>query len=118
MDRTANPCQDFFQYACGAWNRKHIIPEDRSSISTFEVLADQLQVILKSELVIHGADAHTHSLFFSLGILEEDVVSTDNNATVKAKYFYQSCMDMGKKTQICTTDAASRLTLTLCNVKM
>ncbi len=77
MDPTADPCEDFFQFACGAWNRKHIIPEDRSSISTFEVLADQLQIILK-------------------GILEEDRNAFDNDATVKAKYFYQSCMDMGE----------------------
>lgn len=50
MDRNADPCHDFFQYACGSWNRKHVIPEDRSSISTFEVMADQLQVILKGIL--------------------------------------------------------------------
>lgn len=37
MDTTANPCENFFQYACGTWNKIHIIPEDRSSISTFEV---------------------------------------------------------------------------------
>ena len=47
MDQTADPCNDFFQYACGDWNKKHVIPEDRTSISTFEVMADQLQVILK-----------------------------------------------------------------------
>jgi membrane metallo-endopeptidase-like protein 1 len=50
MDKTANPCTDFFQFACGTWNKKHVIPEDRSSISTFEVLADQLQVILKGKI--------------------------------------------------------------------
>ena len=43
-----------------------------------QVLADQLQIILK-------------------GILEEDRNAQDNEATVKAKYFYQSCMDMGKQ---------------------
>ena len=53
MDKTADPCTDFFQYACGAWNRKHVIPEDRSSISTFEVLADQLQIILKGSNLIY-----------------------------------------------------------------
>lgn len=45
MDTTADPCENFFQYACGTWNKKHIIPEDRSSISTFEV--SMLDVICK-----------------------------------------------------------------------
>lgn len=49
MDLTANPCEDFFQFACGTWNKKHVIPEDRSSISTFEVMADELQIILKGK---------------------------------------------------------------------
>ncbi|XP_039448992.1 neprilysin-1 isoform X2 [Culex pipiens pallens] len=75
MDRSVDPCIDFFQFACGTWNKKHVIPEDRSSISTFEVLADQQQVILK-------------------GVLEEAVNSNDNKATIKAKMFYKSCMDL------------------------
>ncbi|KAJ8981669.1 hypothetical protein NQ317_017290 [Molorchus minor] len=75
MDRTTDPCVDFFQYACGTWNKKHVIPEDRSSISTFEVMADQLQVILK-------------------GVLEEPISLEDNEATRKAKTFYNSCMDL------------------------
>ncbi|XP_058459851.1 neprilysin-1-like [Malaya genurostris] len=75
MDRTVDPCVDFFQFACGTWNKKHVIPEDRSSISTFEVLADQQQMILK-------------------GVLEESTDINDNQATIKAKMFYKSCMDL------------------------
>lgn len=77
MDASADPCEDFFQYACGTWNKKHVIPEDRSSISTFEVLADQQQIILK-------------------GLLEEpiNIDNKDNEATIKAKRFYKSCMDL------------------------
>lgn len=76
MDRTVPPCSDFFQYACGTWNLFHTIPEDRSSINPFEVLSDQLQVILKK-------------------VLEEPPNGQDNNATLKAKLFYKSCMDIG-----------------------
>ncbi|XP_030381091.1 neprilysin-1 [Scaptodrosophila lebanonensis] len=75
MDMTADPCEDFFQYACGTWNKMHPIPEDRSSISTFEVLSDQQQVILR-------------------GVLEEPIDGRDNKATIKAKTFFKSCMDI------------------------
>jgi len=47
MDVTTDPCHNFFQFACGNWNKKHMIPEDRASISTFEVLSDQIQLLLK-----------------------------------------------------------------------
>ncbi|KAH8376294.1 neprilysin-2 [Drosophila serrata] len=75
MDLGADPCEDFFQYACGTWNKLHPIPEDRSSISTFEVLSDQQQVILR-------------------GVLEEPIDERDNQATIKAKTFFKSCMDI------------------------
>lgn len=75
MDTSANPCTNFFQFACGTWNKIHIIPEDRSSISTFEVLSDEQQVVLK-------------------GVLEESIKTDDNKATIKAKQFYKSCMDL------------------------
>ena len=63
MDKTADPCTDFYQYACGAWNKKHVIPEDRTSISTFEVMADELQVILK------GNPSHKISMNINLNPL-------------------------------------------------
>ena len=47
IDFHVDPCEDFFQYACGSWNTKHIIPEDSSSFTTFEKLHDELQVKLK-----------------------------------------------------------------------
>lgn len=51
MDATKDPCEDFFQYACGTWNKKHVIPEDRSSISTFEV---SKEICVKEKVLRHG----------------------------------------------------------------
>ena len=46
MDMTANPCLDFYQYACGTWMVKNPIPADQSSWETFSKLADRNRAVL------------------------------------------------------------------------
>jgi putative endopeptidase len=35
MDRTANPCENLYQYACGGWIKNNPIPADQSRTSTY-----------------------------------------------------------------------------------
>ncbi len=75
IDRTASPCADFYQYACGGWLKSHPIPADESTWGRFDELFQKNQEILR-------------------GILE-DSASHQQQSAIDQKIggFYQSCMN-------------------------
>jgi putative endopeptidase len=75
IDRSANPCADFYQYACGGWLKNNPIPADESSWGRFDELFQRNQEILR-------------------GILEDSAGHQERSAIdQKIGGFYQSCMN-------------------------
>ncbi|XP_070167226.1 neprilysin-4-like isoform X2 [Polyergus mexicanus] len=79
MDKSADPCKDFYQYACGNWAKLNPIPKDKAGYDTFEMLRESLDFVLKELL--------EEPILYNVDELDAD------DATVKAKHLFQSCMN-------------------------
>ena len=73
LDRAADPCTDFYQFACGGWNTSHPIPSDRSRWARFDELQD------------HN-DERLHKIL-------ETAAARPTADTRKIGDYYGSCMD-------------------------
>ena len=50
IDKTADPCVDFYQYACGNWLKKTEIPADQSEWVSFTELYERNLITLRNIL--------------------------------------------------------------------
>ena len=75
MDRTVDPCVDFYEYSCGGWRKMNPIPADQTRWSVYGKLYED-------------------NLNYLRGILEAAATAKDRDAvTQKIGDYYAACMN-------------------------
>jgi membrane metallo-endopeptidase-like protein 1 len=92
MNLTADPCEDFDEFACGRFHREMSIPEDKGSFGAFTPL----------ETTIYERGR---------ALLEEDDKDGDWEVFKLSKKHYRSCMDIDKLEEVGVKPMEDRIKL-------
>jgi endothelin-converting enzyme/putative endopeptidase len=90
IDKSIEPCVDFYQYACGNWMKNNPVPADKSRWGRFDELAEHNLYILRDILTQaqgpgqHSAPENMVGEFYA-ACMDESIIETKGTAPLTAE---------------------------------
>lgn len=81
MDQQVEPCEDFYNFACGKFIKNTVIPDDQVSVTTFSLIGERLQEQLRL-------------------LVSEEVGENESKPFTIAKNIFKACMNKRKSSNI------------------
>lgn len=81
IDKSVNPCTDFYQYSCGTWLKDNPIPPDQAAWGRFSELAERNRTILKN--ILEKAPAGTQLGDYYASCMDENAIERKGIAALK-----------------------------------
>jgi putative endopeptidase len=83
MDRSIDPCVDFFKYSCGGWMKSNPIPPDQSSWDTYSKMQDENRARLRG--ILEAASAPDPGRNAAMQKIGDYYASCTDEKTIEAK---------------------------------
>ena len=88
MDRSVDPCVDFYAYSCGGWQKLNPIPPDQSTWSVYGKLQDEIQRHLWGLLRTAADPAPGRTYCFSKEEVKQEFLKNPKANIAKAETAY------------------------------
>jgi endothelin-converting enzyme/putative endopeptidase len=91
LDKTGDPCQNFYKYSCGGWMKANPLPNDQARWGRFDVLQDRNRTILQNLLETASTEKPTRTAIdqkigdYYFACMDQKTIDTKGEDPLKAE---------------------------------